>query len=116
MREALGITTSTNKEEVEVWVRVVSEFSLTTLQYGQKASCLHFPPMVIDWLTRHSCWWKLVKRNSLSMPTHIAGGTTAVKLGSSVLTKADRAAGRCFSRPSGVYKGTQSSTAVNLLG
>ena len=50
------------------------------------------------------------------MPTCIYGGTTAVKLGGSVLTKVDRATGRCFSRPSGVYKGTQSSAAVNLLG
>ena len=40
--------------------------------------------MVIDCLTSHSCWWKLVKRNSLSVPTHIHGGTTAVKLGGSV--------------------------------
>ena len=61
----------------------------------------------------HSCWWKFVKRNSLSVPMRNSGGTTAVKLGSPAFTKADRATSRCFSRPSGVYKGTQSATAVN---
>ena len=94
------------------WLRVVSEFSLITPQYGQKASCLCLPPMLIDCLTRHSCWWKFVKRNSLSVPMCISRGTTAVKLGSLVFTKVDRAARRCFRRPSREYKGTQSTTAV----
>ena len=118
MRETLGITTSTKRRSrcFLTWLRAVSEFSLTTPQYRQKASCLRLSPMLIDCLTRHSCRWKLVKRNSLSVPTRIAGGTMAVKLGGSVLTKVDRASRRCFSRPSRVYKGTQSYTAVNLLG
>ena len=57
-----------------------------------------------------------VKRNSLSVPTRISRGTTAVKLGGPVLIKVDRATRRCFCRPSGVYKGIQSSTTVNLSG
>ena len=72
MREALGVTTSTNIKRSRcflTWLRVVSEFSLITSQYGQKASCLHLPPMLIDCLTRHSCWWKFIKRNSLSVPS-----------------------------------------------
>ena len=40
----------------------------------------------------------------------------AVKLGGPAFTKVDRATGRCFSRPSRVYKGTQSTAAVNWLG
>ena len=119
MREALGVATSTNKKEVEVLPHMaegVSEFSLITPQYGQKASCLCLPPMIIDCLTRHSCQWKFVKRNSLSMPMHISGGTTAVKLGGPVFTKVDRATRRCIHRPSRVYKGTQSAAAVNWLG
>ena len=119
MREALGVATSTSKKEVRcflTWLKVLSEFSLTTPQYEQKASCLCLPPMLIDCLTRHSCRWKFVKRNSLSVPTQISGDTTAVKLGGPVFTKVDRAAGRCFCRPSRVYKVTQSTAAVNWLG
>ena len=48
------------------WLRAVSEFSLMTPQYGQKASCLHFPSMLKDCLTRHPCQWKLHSKNSLS--------------------------------------------------
>ena len=44
------------------WLRAVSEFSLMTLQYRQKASCLHFPLMLKDCLTRHLCRWKLIVR------------------------------------------------------
>ena len=78
-----------------------------------EGQCLHLPLMLIDRLTRHSCQWKFVNRNSLSVPTWNSGGTMAVKLGGPALTEVDRAAGRCFSRPSGVYKGTQSTAAVN---
>ena len=99
-----------------MWLRVVSEFSLITLQYRQKASCLHLPPMLIDCITRHPCRWKFVSRNSRSMPMCIIRGTTAVKLGGSVVTKVDKATGRCFCRISGVYKGTQSAAVVNWLG
>ena len=116
MREALGVATSANKKEVEVWLRVVSEFSLITPQYGQKASCLHLQPMLIDCLTRYPCRWKFVNRNSLSVPRRNSGDTMAVKLGGPVLTKADRVAERCFSKPSRVYKGTQSTAAVNWSG
>ena len=119
IREALGVTTSTNKEEIEVFPHVAKDglrVLIDNYTVWTEASCLHFPPMLIDCLTRHSCWWKLVKRNSLSMPTRICRGTTAVRLGGSVLTKVDRATRRCFSRPSGVYKGTQSPAAVNLSG
>ena len=98
------------------WLRVVSEFSLITPQYGQKAICLHFPSMLNDCLTRHPCQWKFVSRNSLSVPTGKSRGTTAVKLGGPVFAKADRAAGRCFCKLSLVYKGTQPVSALNWLG
>ena len=48
------------------WLMAMSEFSLMTPQYGQKASCLHLPSMLKDCLTRHTCQWKLDSRNSLS--------------------------------------------------
>ena len=51
------------------WLRAMSEFSLMTLQYGQKASCLRFPSMLKNCLTRHTCRWKLDSRNSLLEPT-----------------------------------------------
>ena len=78
--------------------------------------CLHFPSMLIDCLTRHPCWWKFVSRNSRSVPTWKSGGTAAIKLGSPAFTKVDRAAGRCFSKLSLVYKGTQSVSALNWSG
>ena len=45
-----------------------------------------------------------------------SAGTMAVKLGGSAFTKVDRAAGRCFSKLSLVYKGTQSVSALNWSG
>ena len=51
-----------------------------------------------------------------SVPMQKSGGTTAVKLGSPEFTKADRAAGRCFSKLSLVYKGTQLVSALNWSG
>ena len=120
MREALGVATSTNKKEVKVSPHMAESglrvLILITPQYGQKAICLCFPPMLIDCLTRHPCRWKFVSRNSLSVPTQKSGGTMAVKLGSPAFTKVDRAAGRCFSKLSLVYKGTQSVSAVNWSG
>ena len=79
MREALGVTASTYEHEVQVLPHVAEGC------IGQKASCLRFPPMVRDCLIRHSQQWKFIKRNSLSAPIVSAGGTTAVKLGRSVL-------------------------------
>ena len=119
MREALEVATSTNKKEVEV-LSHVAEGGLgvlidnpTVWTEGQ----LPAPPTNANRLPHQSLMlWKFVKRNSLSVPTQNSGGTTAVKLGGPVFTKVDRAAGRCFSRPSGVYKGTQSATAVNWSG
>ena len=99
-----------------MWLRAGSEFSLITPQYGQKTSCLHLPPMVNDCLTRHPCWWKFDNRNSLSVPTWHSRGTTAVNRGTPVLTKEDRAMGRYLSKPSRVYRGTQSAVAVNWSG
>ena len=95
---------------------MVSEFSLITPQYGQKAICLHFPSMLIDCLPRHPCWWKFVSRNSWSVPTQKSRGTMAIKLGGPAFTKVDRAAGRCFSKLSLVCKGTQSVSALNWSG
>ena len=66
-----------------------------------------------DCLTRHSCQWKFDKRNSLSVPTQNLGGTTAVKLGTPWLVKEDSTTGRYFCKPLRVYKGTQSTVAVN---
>ena len=77
-----------------------------------KGQLLVLLPMLIDCLTRHSCQRKFVRRNSQSVPTRISGGTMAVKLGGPVFIKADKATGRCFHRLSGVYKGTQSTIAV----
>ena len=88
---------------------------MITLQYGQKGSCLHLPPMVNDCLTRYLCWWKFDNRNSLSVPTQHSGGTTAVNRSAPVLAKEDRATGRYLSKPSRVYRGTQ-SIAVNWSG
>ena len=99
-----------------MWLRAVLEFSLITLQYGQRASCLHLPPMVNDCLTRHLCWWKFNNRDSLSVPTRHSRGTTAVNRGTPVLTKEDRAMGRYLSKPSQVYRGTQSAIVVNWSG
>ena len=65
---------------------------------------------------RHPCWWKFNNRNSLSVPTWHSGGTTAVNRGAPVLTKEDRAMGRYLSKPSQVYRGTQSAIAVNWSG
>ena len=96
-----------------MWLRAVSEFSLITPQYGQKASCLCLPPMINDCLTRHPCWWKFDNRNSLSVPMQHSGGTTAVNRGAPVLAKEDRAMGRYLCKPSRVYRGTQSAVAVN---
>ena len=62
---------------------------------------------------RHPCQWKFDNRNSLSVPTWHSGGTTAVNRGASVLAKEDRAMGRYLSKPSLVYRGTQSTVAVN---
>ena len=94
----------------------VAEFSLITPQYGQKASCLHLPPMVNDCLMRHPCRWKFDNRNSLSVPTQHSRGTMAVNWGAPVLAKEDRAAGRYLSKPSQVYRGIQSAIAVNWSG
>ena len=69
-----------------------------------------------DCLTRHSCWWKFDNRNSLSVPTWNSRGTTAVKLGVPWLVKEDSTARRYFCKPSRVYKGTQSTVAVNWSG
>ena len=72
--------------------------------------------MLVDCLTRHPYWWKFVSRNSLSVPMQKSRGTMAVKLGGPAFVKVDRAAGRCFSKLSLVYKGTQSGSAVNWSG
>ena len=117
IEEALGVATSTDKKRRSrcflMWLRAVSKFSLITPQYGQKASCLCLPPIVNDCLKRHPCQWKFINRNSLSVPTRHSGGTTAVNRGGPVLTKEDRATGRYLSKPSQVYRGTQSAVAVN---
>ena len=65
---------------------------------------------------RHSCHWKFDNRNSLSIPTQNSGGTMAVKLGAPWLIKEDSTARRYFCKPSRVYKGTQSTIAVNWSG
>ena len=65
---------------------------------------------------RHSYQWKFDKRNSLSVPTQNSGGTMAVKLGAPWLVKEDSTTGRYFCKPSRVYKGTQSTGAVNWSG
>ena len=65
---------------------------------------------------RHPCQWKFDNRNSLSVPTRHSGGTTAVNQGAPMLAKEDRAMGRYLSKPSQVYRGTQSATAMNWSG
>ena len=74
------------------------------------------PVRLNNCLTRHSCWWKFDKRNSLSVPSQNSGGTTAVKLGTPWLVKEDSTAGRYFCKPLRVYKRTQSTVAVNWSG
>ena len=95
------------------WLRAMSEFSLMTPQYGQKASCLCLPSKLKDCLMSHPCRWKLHSKNSLSVPTWTSGGATAIRLSTPWLGKADSAAGRYFWRPSQVYSGIQSTGAVN---
>ena len=95
------------------WLRAMSEFSLMTPQYGQKASCLHLPLRLKDCLTRHLCRWKLHSKNSLSVLTGTSGGMTAIRLGTPWLGTADSTAGRYFWRPSRVYSGIQSARVVN---
>ena len=95
------------------WLRAVSEFSLITLQYRQKASCLHLPSRLKDCLMRHPCQWKLHSKNSLSVPTWTSGGATAIRLGTPWLGKADSAGKRYFWRPSQVYSRIQSTVVVN---
>ena len=65
---------------------------------------------------RHPCQWKFNNRNSLSVPTRHSRGTTAVNRGAPVLAKEGRAMGRYLSKPSQVYRGTQSTIAVNWSG
>ena len=65
---------------------------------------------------RHPCQWKFDNKSSLSVPTWHFRGTTAVNWGASVLAKEDRAVGRYLSKPSQVYRGTQSTVAVNWTG
>ena len=69
-----------------------------------------------DCCMRHPCRWKFDNRNSLSVPTRNSGGTMAVKLGTPWLIKEDSATGRYFCKLSRVYKGTQSTVAVNWSG
>ena len=95
------------------WLRAVSELSLITPQYGQKVSCLRLPLRLNNCLMRHGRWWKLHNKNSLSMPTRNSGGAMAIRLGTPKLGKAESAAGRYFWRPSRVYRGIQSTGAVN---
>ena len=98
------------------WFSPVSALSLVTPQYGQKATCLHFPLTVRDALLRHTLRGKLISMNSLLMPRGKFGGTTAVRWGGLADPKADKAAGKCSSSFSGVYKGTQPSVAWNSSG
>ena len=60
--------------------------------------------------------WKLVSMNSLSMPRGKFGGTTAVRQRGLADPKADKAASKCSSSFSGVYKGTQPSVVSNSSG
>ena len=72
--------------------------------------------MFNDCLTKLPCRWKLVNRNSLSIPPWNSGGTTAVRLGAPEPEKVDNAADRCFVRLSLVYNGTQPGIEVKLSG
>ena len=72
--------------------------------------------MVSDCLDKHPCRWKLVSRNSLSVPPGCSEGTTANRLGASEPEKVDKAAGRCFVRLFRVYNGTQPGFEVNWSG
>ena len=72
--------------------------------------------MFNDCLAKLPCWWKLVNRNSLSVPPGNLGGTTAIRLGASEPKKVDNTAGRCFMSLSLVYNGTQLGLKVNLSG
>ena len=58
-----------------------------------------------------------VRQKEILVCTHMElGGQTAVKLGAPWLGKEDSAARRCFCKPLQVYKGTQSTGAVNWSG
>ena len=50
------------------------------------------------------------------MPTWNSGGTMAIRLGVPWLRKADSVAGRYFCKPLQVYRGIQSTGAVNWSG
>ena len=98
------------------WLRAVSVFSLIIPQQEQKASCLRLPSMFNDCLTKLPCQWKLINRNSLSVPPGNWGGTTAIRLGTPEPEKVDNTTSRCFVRLSLVYNRTQLGLKVNLSG
>ena len=119
IEEALRITTSADKMDVEVLPHVAKSsvrVLIDNFTVWTKGQLLHLPPRLNDCLMRHPCWWKFDNRNSLSVLTQHSRGTTAVNRGAPVLTKEDRAMGRYLSKPSRVYRETQSTIAVNWSG
>ena len=118
MREALGVATSTNKKEVKVLphmaegsLRVLIDNSTIWAEGQLPALCTN-----ANRLPHQTLMLVEVCQEELPIRAHMAGGTTAVKLGDPMVTRVDRATRRCLHRLSGVYKGTQSTAAVNLSG
>ena len=109
IEKALGVTTSTDKMEVEVLHHVAKGSVRVLIDNSTIGTKGQLPAPS----TFHPCRWKFANRNSLSVPTQHSGGTTAVNRGAPALAKEDRAAGRYLCKPSRVYRGTQSAVAVN---
>ena len=119
IEETLRVTTSTDELEVKVLPHVAESrvgVLVNNSTVGTESE-LSVPPSEAKQLPHEAPMTvKLDKRNSLSVPTRNSGGTLAVRLGAPWLGKEDSAAGRCFYKPSQVYKGTQSTGAVNWSG
>ena len=119
IEEALGVKTSTDKMEVEVLPHMAKSSvgvlidNSTVWTKGQLPAPFtdskqlpHKTPMPVEGR----------QQELLVCATRHSRGTTAVNQGAPVLTKEDRAMGRYLSKPSQVYRGTQSAIAVNWSG
>ena len=99
-----------------MWLRAMSGVLVNNSAVGTESK-LSVPPGEVKQLPHEALVLVEVQQKELLVYTHMElGGTTAVKLGAPWLVKEDSTAGRYFCKPSQVYKGTQSTGAVNWSG
>ena len=119
IEETLRVTTSTDKLEVKVLPHVAEScvgvlINNSTVGTESKWSA---PPSQAKQLPHEALMMMEVRQKEILVCTHMElGGTTAVKLHVPWLGKEDSVTGRCFCKPSRVYKGTQSTEVVNWSG